>query len=189
MWNFKRILLGLLLVGQVQANSVIDPNNYQALASDNRSFRVGDPLVILVLESTSAKSSAGTGTTQGVGLGLSASDSNDEVSVGLGLKGNSDGNGQTVREGVATTTLSAIITEVLPNGLIRIKGEHNMLINDENQKVLISGIARVVDIDKGNTLISNRIANAEIEIHGKGKVNDAQKSGMITRFLRWLGLV
>ena len=171
------------------SNSVIDVNNYHALASDTRSFRVGEPLMILVVESTTAQSSAATGTGQNLGLNLSAFDSVDSVTSGLNVDGASEGTGQTVRRGSATTTISARITEVLSDGLIRIKGEHNLVVNDENQKVILSGIARIVDISKDNALLSNRIADAEIEIHGKGNIDRAQKSGLVTRLLRWLGLV
>ena len=45
----------------IYAESIIDVENYQGLTSDKRSFRVGEPLVILVVEATVAESSAGTG--------------------------------------------------------------------------------------------------------------------------------
>ncbi len=171
------------------ANSLIDTNSYQGIAVDRRSYKVGEPIVILVIESTSAESSAGTGTGKSVDLGISAFDSVNVDNIGFGYSGNKEGNGQTVRRGTATTTLSAVITEVLPNGMFKLKGEHNLVVNEENQKILINGYARLIDISKDNTLLSNRIANANIEIQGTGNVSRAQKDGLITKVFKWLGLL
>lgn len=171
------------------SNSLIDPETYQSLTSDTRSLQVGRPIVILVVESTNAQSVAGTGISNSINFEANSFDNTRTNGIGVGASGQNEGNGKTVRNGTATTRLSAMITETLPNGVLRISGEQNLLINDENQKILISGLVRVEDITKDNTLLSSRIANAKIEIQGKGVINNAQSQGIITKVMAWLGLI
>lgn len=179
----------LLLSLPTLSNSLIDPGTYQSLTSDTRSLQVGRPIVILVVESTNAQSVAGTGISNSINFEANSFDNTRNNGIGVGASGQNEGNGKTVRNGTATTRLSAMITETLPNGVLRISGEQNLLINDENQKILISGLVRIEDITKDNTLLSSRIANAQIEIQGKGVINNAQSQGIITKVMAWLGLL
>lgn len=187
--KYSAPMLLLMLPYFVHSNTLIDTDNYHSLTSDRRAFRIGEPIVILVVESTSAKSVAGTGVTNSIGLEASSFDNVISNGIGLGVSGHDEGNGQTVRQGTATTRLSAVITEILPHGMLRISGEHNLVINDENQMIVVSGIARMEDISKDNTLISNRLANASIEIQGVGVVGSAQRRGIVGRIMTWLGIL
>jgi flagellar L-ring protein precursor FlgH len=190
MWLLRFSAAFLLLASwPAYTNSLIDIDHYYGLTSDHRAFRVGEPVVILVVESASAKSTAGTGVTKLLELEASSFDNVLGNSVGLGIAGHSEGNGQTVRQGTATTRLSAVITEILPHGMVRLSGEHNLVVNNENQRILVTGIARIDDISRDNTLISNRLANAFIEIQGVGVVNSAQRQGIIARVMTWLGII
>lgn len=196
MWKFDRtawrasVLLLLIAGGSLaHADSLIDASNYRALTSDRRAYRIGEPLVVLVVESTSAESAAGTGARADTAIGLQSFDNIKQNDVGVGLGGHSDGSGQTSRRGRAFTQLSTRITEILPNGLFRIAGEQNLVVNGENQKVILSGVVRAEDINKDNTLVSNRIAEASIEIAGDGVIDDAQRQNIIYRVLSWLGLL
>ncbi len=191
MLNKKSWLIFVFLLhtpNAVMANSLINTSSYQGITSDLRSFRIGEPIVILVVESTSAQSSAGTELSRGVDFSANISDSIANNSVGLGLSSDNDGSGKTIRKGSATTSLSAVISNVLPNNMIEITGEQNLMVNNENQKVTITGIARYVDISKDNTLSSKRIANAKVEIQGNGDINTTQEMGLVATVLRWLGL-
>ncbi len=188
-WLKYNGFLLLLISSYALSNSLIDTENYQSLVSDKRSLQVGQPIVILVVESTSAQSTAGTDVSNTTNFKANSFDNIKQNGLGIGTSGQDEGSGKTVRNGTATTRLSAVITEILPNGMIRITGEHNLLINDENQKILISGLAKVDDISKENTLVSNRIANAYIEIQGVGVINNAQRQGIIARVMSWLGLL
>lgn len=183
------VLLLLPMHSTFSAESRIDVNNYRALTSDRRAYRVGEPVVVLVVESTSAESAAGTGARSDTGITGQMYDSVSDHEAGLGIGGHSDGAGQTTRRGRAFTQLSTRIEETLPNGLLRIAGEQNLVVNGENQRIVIRGIVRAEDINKDNTLLSNRIADASIEIAGDGVIDDAQRQNIIYRVLSWLGLV
>ena len=130
----------------IYAESIIDVENYQGLTSDKRSFRVGEPLVILVVEATVAESSAGTGVSKNIDIKAGAFDNIKSVSAGLGISGSDDGSGQTIRRGRATTQLSATIVEVLTNDMYKISGTQKLLINGEEQTVRLDGVVRARDI-------------------------------------------
>lgn len=188
MWKFKFLMLLMFASIACQA-SVIDVDNYQALASDKRAFRIGDPLVVLVLENTRAESTALTGVRKKLGIGASAFDTIVNKGVGLDISARGEGSGQTVRQGRATTQLSVRITEILPNSLFKVSGEQSLIINGENQKVSLSGVVREDDISKSNTVMSNRIADAKIEIVGVGTVSEAQRQNILYRVFKWLRIL
>ena len=48
-----------------------------------------------------------------------------------------------------------------------------MQVSSENQVVTVRGVIRPVDLDPTNTVASNRIAQMEIQVNGKGVVNDS----------------
>ncbi len=85
------------------------------------------------------------------------------------------GQGETSRETVLTTTISARVTHVLPNGYLVVEGEKDIWINSEHQQVTVRGVVRWSDIGSANEVASNRLANLEVRVNGKGVVGDAIK--------------
>lgn len=186
----KRILTVLLFAAiPVAADSLIDVNNYRPLSADRKAFRVGEPIVVVVVESTTAESSAGTGSRSNVSIQGRAFDGAGSHEAGVGLSGQGDGAGQTTRKGRAFSQLSTRIVETQLNGLFRISGEQNLIINGEHQKIILSGIIRSEDISRDNSILSHRIADAQIEISGDGDVSEAQRQSIIYRVLQWLQIL
>jgi flagellar L-ring protein precursor FlgH len=93
----------------------------------------------------------------------------------LDVSGNQSlsGEGATVRENTLTTTLSARVTNVLPNGYLVLEGSKTVAINSEIQLVTVRGVARPFDLTPGNLVRSERLAQLEVRINGKGVVGDA----------------
>ena len=83
------------------------------------------------------------------------------------------GQGTTSRELQLATTLSARVTEVLPNGYLVVEGAKETIVNSERQTVVVRGIARPSDLGPGNTIRSERLAQLEVRINGRGVVEDA----------------
>ena len=95
---------------------------------------------------------------------------------------------ETSRATELNTTLSARITHVLPNGYLVLAGTKEIVINSERQVVTLRGIARVMDLSASNQIRSDRLANLEVHVQGKGLVNDAiRRPNFLYRFL--LGLL
>lgn len=167
----------------------VDLENYQALTSDANSFRVGEPITILVLEASSAESSAMTDSGRDVSIKGRAADNTKNVSAGLGIESNNNGAGATERKGRVTTQLTTRIIEVLPMGMYRVEGKHNLIVNGEHQTISVSGLIKAKDLNKDNAIMSYKLADASIEIVGAGDVSRAQKQNIIYRTLSWLGLL
>src|SRR5580693_6263375 len=83
------------------------------------------------------------------------------------------GTGETSRGAVLTANMSARVTHVLPNGYLVIEGTKRVQVSSENQVVTVRGVIRPVDLDPTNSVASNRIAQMEIQVNGKGVVNDS----------------
>lgn len=89
------------------------------------------------------------------------------------------GQGTTTRGSTFTTTLSARVTHVLPNGNLVVQGDKQVWVNSERQSVLVRGIVRPADLTSGNQVISDRLAELEVRINGKGVVADSVRRPFI----------
>jgi flagellar L-ring protein precursor FlgH len=78
-----------------------------------------------------------------------------------------------------TTTLTARVTQVLPNGNLVLSGSKDVQVNSEHQEVLVRGVIRPIDLTPDNQVGSDRLAQLEVRINGKGVVNDAVRRPFI----------
>ena len=99
-----------------------------------------------------------------------------------------DGEGTTSRETTLTTTITARVSDVLPNGYLVVEGHRSVFVNSENQIVTIRGIIRPADLSYANTIASSSVGQMELKIDGRGVVNDAiRRPNFLYRLL--LGLL
>lgn len=106
----------------------------------------------------------------------------------LGSSQSLDGQGGTTRESSLTTTVTARVTHVLPNGFLVLEGVKDVMVNSERQQVSLRGVIRWNDVGPSNMVRSDRLANLEIHINGKGVVGDAiRRPNFLYRLL--LGLL
>lgn len=172
-----------------ERESLIDPNQYRGLAADHRAYRVGDIVTIYVLEATRAKSQAATEAGSDLNLDVGLSSPSTQYNANLGLSGNNASGAQTTRVGELRTQVSAQVTAVEINGSLRIAGEQSLIVNGERQKIRITGLVRPEDINADNTVWSNRIANADLELLGVGVVSESQRQSILYRVFKWLRLL
>jgi flagellar L-ring protein precursor FlgH len=85
------------------------------------------------------------------------------------------GQGTTSRGSTLTTTVTAEVTDVLPNGNLVIQGQKEIAVNSEKQVITVRGIVRPDDLSPINSVPSDRVARMEILVNGRGVVNDAVK--------------
>jgi flagellar L-ring protein precursor FlgH len=172
-----------------QRESLIDPGRYRALAADHRAYRVGDIVTIQVLEATRAKSQAATEAGSELDLGVGFRSPSTSYDASLGLNGGNASGAQTTRVGELRTQVSAQVIAIEPNGNLRIEGEQSLIVNGERQKIRITGMVRPEDISAANTVWSNRIANADLELLGVGVVSESQRQSVLYRVFKWLRLM
>ena len=100
-----------------------------------------------------------------------------------GLESDFDGSGKTARSGTVTAYITARVTEVCPNGDLRIIGQRDVRVNNETQHLTVSGIVRPTDISPNNIVLSTYIADARITYSGKGVVDNRQYPGWMATVL------
>lgn len=148
---------------------------------DVRASQVLDLVTILISDNSSALSTGDTNTSR-------KSSENAAVTSLLGVKSatgalanlaNSTGSTQLQGQGTTSrgTTLSATVTaevtNVLPNGNLVVTGRKEIMVNSEKQTITIRGIVRPDDLSPTNSIPSDRVAKMEILVNGRGVVNDA----------------
>ena len=151
------------------------------LGRDPKARQVDDLVTILVAERASALATGTTKTGRKSTAQYSVGALGGKVRVGgpwanlANVSGGSDldGQGATTRESALTTTLSARVTNVLPNGFLVVEGVKSVIVNSENQVVTVRGLVRPTDVSPANTVRSDRLAQLEVRINGKGVVGDA----------------
>jgi len=99
-----------------------------------------------------------------------------------------DGGGSIADETEVRATISAQVTETLPNGYLVLLGQKEVIVAGETQVVTLTGIARPTDVLPNNTILSSKLAEARINIYGSGPLNDAQRRTLIGRLLDWVNL-
>lgn len=93
------------------------------------------------------------------------------------------GSGAIQRKGQLSATLPVRVREELANGDLYIEGTKVVMIGAEEQHLYVSGIVRVRDIAEDGSILSSRIADAEIEYTGRGDVSDQQRRGWGSRLI------
>ena len=132
------------------------------LVSDVKAVRAHDPIAVVVSESLAAS-------TDGTGKNSSSS---------------LNAQGQSVTNSTITTTLGGEVVDVLPNGMLVIQVVRQLTFNQQTQLIRLRGLVRPEDVNAQNQVMSTAITDMELEVVGKGIVNDATyRQNFVVRFL------
>lgn len=162
----------------------------RAFFQDHRARRVGDIVKVTVHIADKAQLQSNTDTTR-----TSTGSASSAAAYGLGklatkwIPGTQDlsnlfdstsaqdhkGDGKIDRKETIDTEIAAMVTQILPNGNLVIKGSQEVRVNFELRQVSVSGIVRPEDISTDNLVDSNQIAEARIVYGGRGVVSDIQQ--------------
>ena len=168
----------------------------QNLYSDRKAFRVGDIITITLNERTSASKSANSkvgkdsnnslGLTSLFGAGVSTNNplGSGDLSLNAGYSGTraTNGTAAAAQNNSLTGSVTVTVADVLPNGIISVRGEKWMTLNTGEELVRISGLVRADDIATDNTVSSTRVADARITYSGTGSFAEASQPGWFDRF-------
>lgn len=193
MTRIKVIALGVPLLltlaeGSATAEDLYRGGSFPSIASDIKANAVGDAVTIVIFENASASNRVINRTSKQTQLqgGLRAGSIDENGNLGFG--GSFSGTGEVSRSEQLVARITAQVTGLTPNGDFLVEGQHNMLVNGERRNIRIRGRIRPVDIDSNNSVISSRIADAEIDFDGKGFVSRSAKPGIINRIFSFLGI-
>jgi flagellar L-ring protein precursor FlgH len=151
------------------------------LGRDVRASKLDDLVTIVVAENASAVSTGQTKTSRSSSASSSITSLVGPKSATGALANLLNQNGATSLNGQGTTsrtttltaTLTARVARQLPNGYLLLEGTKVVQVNGEKQTVTVRGVIRSSDLAADNSIQSNRLAQMEVNIDGKGVVNDA----------------
>ena len=162
---------------------------YKPLIADRKATLPGDILTVIVLETSNAQTSTDLSSNKEIKSALEVGYNKDKHEIELGVKGKGKSAAKTGRNRKIKAALTVRIRDVLPNGTYLIKGRQRITINGEQQKIVLSGIVRPEDISPQNTVLSTRLADAQIEYAGHGSVSNSEDKNYIYKILSFVGLV
>jgi flagellar L-ring protein precursor FlgH len=158
-----------------------DNGRLTRMNADVRAMRPNDLISVVVEENLAAS-------TDGTVKNSRASNASSQITSLFGLlhAGNAMQNliGQTSTSGLnaqgqsatnssLTTVFGGQVVEVLANGTLVIEAARQVEFSQQTQTIVLRGLVRPEDISQQNQVLSTAISSLELEVRGKGIVNDA----------------
>ena len=162
----------------------------RAFFKDIRAKDIGDQLTIRMKVNDGAKWNNDTKRTRGdkMGMGVNsifgfegqitkllpkAADNANLVALNSNSKTNGDGDIN--RKETVNLTFSAMVTQILPNGSLVIRGSQEVRVNYELRELVLTGVIRPQDIEADNSISHERIAEMRLAYGGRGSISDLQQ--------------
>lgn len=173
--------------------SIWSPNGQLVrLGTDVKAFRIHDVVSVVVTESLAASTDGQVKNTRS-----SNASSNITALFGALKPGNAMQNlvGQTSASGLTAqgqsttnsslaTTFGAEVVDVLPNGMLVVQATRQLTFSQQTQLIKLRGLVRPEDVSAQNQVLSTAMTDLELEVTGKGIVNDSTyRQNPLVRFL------
>lgn len=157
-----------------------------ALGTDRRAMRVGDLLTIILVERTVAEKAAQQTAQRQSQRAIDISGFPATEAAERALSGGSttsfQGRGATQQSNRLSGEITVTVTEVLPNGALRVAGDRRLQLTRGEEQIQLTGIVRPEDISGDNRVPSTRVADARIRYTGTGEVAAQARQGWFARF-------
>ena len=165
------------------------------LGTDAKAMRLHDVVSIVVTESLAAstdgqvknsRSSNASSSITALFGALKPSNAmqnllNQKSSSGLTAQGESTTNSSLV------TTFGAEVVDVLPNGMLVVQATRQLTFSQQTQLIKLRGLVRPEDVSAQNQVLSTAMTELELEVSGRGIVNDSTyRQNPLVRFLERL---
>ena len=151
------------------------------LGTDVKAFRIHDVVAIAVTESLAAStdgqvknsraSNANSGLTSLFGA-LKSSNALQNL-VGANASSGLAAQGQSTTNSSLVTTFGAEVVDVLPNGMLVVQATRQLTFSQQTQLIELRGLVRPEDVSNQNQVLSTAMTDLELEVTGKGIVNDS----------------
>jgi flagellar L-ring protein FlgH len=172
-----------------------DSGRLTRIMTDVRAMRPHDLISVVVSENLNAE-------TDGTVKNSRASNASSQVSALFGMlhPGNAlqnlvnqnsaaalNAQGASATNSSLSTTLGGQVIEVLPNGMLVIEAARQVEFSEQTQTIVLRGLVRPEDISQQNQVLSTAISSLELEVRGKGIVNDyTHRNNPVVRLLQKL---
>jgi flagellar L-ring protein precursor FlgH len=163
--------------------------------TDAKAARLHDVVSIVVTESLAAStdgqvknsraSNANSGLTSLFGA-LKASNALQNL-VGMTASSGLTAQGQSTTNSSLATTFGGEVVDVLPNGMLVVQATRQLTFSQQTQVIKLRGLVRPEDVSAQNQVQSTAMTDLELEVTGKGIVNDSTyRQNPVVRFLEKL---
>jgi flagellar L-ring protein precursor FlgH len=176
--------------------SIWSPNGQLVrLGTDVKAFRIHDVVSVVVTESLAAstdgqvKNSRSSNASSNVSAlfgALKASNTMQNL-VGQTSSSGLTAQGQSTTNSSLMTTFGAEVVDVLPNGMLVVQATRQLTFSQQTQLIRLRGLVRPEDVSAQNQILSTAMTDLELEVTGKGIVNDSTyRQNPLVRFLERL---
>ncbi len=177
---------------RVPTGSLFQPATYRASFEDRRARQVGDTVTIRIVENvTASQKSSSTanrtstidgGITMVPGLKFPGTAAENRLRIGGASEADFSGTGGTEAANTFSGSITATVTELLPNGHLVVVGEKQIGLNHNVDVMRFTGTIDPLAIQPGSIVNSSAVANVRVESKGRGPQHEAQTVGWLTRF-------
>jgi flagellar L-ring protein precursor FlgH len=165
------------------------------LGTDAKAVRLHDVVSIVVTENLAAStdgqvkdsraSNANSALTSLFGK-LKASSALQNL-VGMNASSGLTAQGQSTTNSSLVTTFGGEVVDVLPNGMLVVQATRQLTFSQQTQLIKLRGLVRPEDVSAQNQVMSTAMTDLELEVTGKGIVNDSTyRQNPLVRFLERL---
>ena len=170
-----------------------DSGRLTRMATDVRAMRPHDLISVVVSENLAAS-------TDGTVKNSRASNASSSISALFGTlhPGNAlqnlinqtsssglNAQGTSATNSSLSTTFGGQVIEVLPNGMLVVEAARQVEFSQQTQTIILRGLVRPEDISQQNQVLSTAISSLELEVRGKGIINDyTHRQNALVRLLQ-----
>jgi len=160
---------------------------YAALHEGTRARRVGDVVMIRLVETIGSSTTTSGRTQRQGGASLTPPSAGllcflNPDALNAEAESSFNGQGNATQRSQLSGAISVTIAEVRPNRTALVVGERQMSLSQGQEWVQFSGIVRLGDIDQENRILSSQVADARVEYTGNGSVGRASREGWLSKF-------
>ena len=172
-----------------------DQGRLVRLSTDAKAARLHDVLSIVVSESIVAstdgqvKNSRASNASSGLTALFGSLKATSRLQNLLGQTASSGltAQGQSDIDASLTTTFGGEVVDVLPNGMLVVQATRQLTFSQQTQLIKLRGLVRPEDVSAQNQVLSTAMTDLELEVTGKGIINDyTYRQNPIWRFLQKL---
>lgn len=158
-----------------------------SLYGDKKAKRVGDIITVILDEQTQGRKSSQSNTSKSTAATIAAPTVGgigpiDQLGATLQGDRSFSGSGGADQSNSLSGNITVTVSEVLPNGVLRVRGEKWITLNTGAEFIRIQGMLRPDDINLDNTVSSQKLADARISYSGAGAVAASSKQGWLSAF-------
>jgi flagellar L-ring protein FlgH len=181
---------GLVLPLAAPAQSLWRDDISRNIVADKRATGVGDIITINISENTTTTKNNETSTERSSSLTSAITSflfpgflekAGSMPSIAYSSDHKHDGKGAINDTESIVAQVAVQVIDVLPNGNLVIEGRSDTEFAGEKQSIVLHGTVRSDDVAPDDTVMSYNVANATVQILGKGTVTDSQNKGWFNR--------